>query len=121
MSEQKDPNGKNLHDLGAKADLGKPRMELLPLEAICEVAKVMTFGANKYTDGGWRHVPDGIRRYEGAMLRHLMQEEFEEIDDETGELHAAAVACNALFRLQLILDERRNTEHLADKTTRGNE
>ncbi|AUS01813.1 hypothetical protein NVP1293O_25 [Vibrio phage 1.293.O._10N.261.52.E1] len=121
MIEQKDPNGLDMHELGAKADLGKPRMELLPLEAICEVAKVMTFGANKYTDGGWRHVDKGIERYKGAMLRHLMQEEFEELDNETGELHAAAVACNALFRLQLILDERRNTEHLANQETRGNE
>jgi hypothetical protein len=110
MSEEKDPNGYSLHDLGAKADLGKPRMELLPLEAICEIAKVMTFGANKYTDGGWRHVPNGIERYKGALLRHLMKEEFEDYDDETGELHAAAVACNALFRLQLILDAKRDKE-----------
>lgn len=104
---ERDPNGKDLHEVGAKADAGKVRMELLPLEAMQEIAKVMTFGANKYTDGGWRHVPNGIERYKGALLRHLMKEEFEDLDDETGELHAAAVACNALFRLQLILDAKR--------------
>lgn len=105
---ERDPNGTSLNEAGAKGDLGKARMDLLPMEALMKVAEVMTYGANKYTDGGWREVPDGDKRYKAALLRHMVKEEFEDCDDETGMLHLAHEACNALFRLQLRLDEERN-------------
>jgi len=73
-------------------------MELLPLAALEAVAAVMTFGAAKYADDGWKSLPDGENRYTGAMLRHLTAiQEGELVDDESGLPHIAHVACNALF------------------------
>jgi len=105
-----DPNGLNQHEPGAKLDSGKNRLGLVLLafaNALQEVGVVGTFGANKYTDNGWLSVSDGERRYTDAMLRHLLQEKTEgKIDKETGLLHSAQVAWNALARLQLQLMDK---------------
>ena len=108
---EKDPDGINQHEAGAKLDAGKNRAGLVILgfaHALLEVAKVGTFGANKYTDNGWMHVKDGENRYTDAMLRHLLAEQNGEIDEESGMLHAAQVAWNALARLHFILTNRMN-------------
>lgn len=104
---QFDPTGKNPHEAGAKLDAGKIRMGLVyegfasPLK---EVARVGTFGANKYTDNGWKAVPKGLDRYTDALYRHLSAEaEGELYDPETNILHAAHAAWNALARLDFIL------------------
>lgn len=82
-------------------------MELLPLVAIRSVADVMTFGANKYADNGWKSLPDAKRRYTGAMLRHLTAiEEGEEVDPESGLPHISHVTCNAVFLTYLHLQEK---------------
>lgn len=87
---------------GVKLDQGKVRMELLPLDALEEVAKVLTFGAIKYTDNGWQEVEDGYERYKGALLRHLTAiSKGEEYDPESGLLHESHVACCALFMLYM--------------------
>lgn len=104
MSE-KDPLGIEQHQPGAKLDLGKVRMDLV-LDfghALKEVGKVATFGATKYTDGGWLKVGDGEKRYTAALLRHIIEERFDKMDEETGLPHAAHVAWNALARLELQL------------------
>jgi hypothetical protein len=111
---EKDPNGKDMHESGAKGDAGKPRMDLLPMEALVEVAKVMTYGAEKYTENGWRAVPEGDKRYKAALLRHMAKEEQEEYDSDTNLSHIAHEACNALFRLQLYLDKVRMQDQLSE-------
>ena len=116
MSKETDPNGLDMHEAGAKGDAGKPRMDLLPMMALEAVAEVMTYGANKYTDGGWREVPEGDKRYKAALLRHMVKEEYEDYDDETGLLHLAHEACNALFRLQLRIDSERSDIQLSQGT-----
>lgn len=74
--------------------------------AISHVASVSAFGATKYAWAGWRHVPDGINRYTDAMVRHLASEaEGQTLDSDSGLLHAAHAAWNALARLELILTE----------------
>ena len=99
----------NQHTSGAKLDTGKNRLGLVLggfSLALQEVGKVGTFGADKYLDNGWIHVENGIDRYTDAMMRHYMSEESgEKFDDETKLLHAAAVAWNALARLDLMLRE----------------
>jgi len=42
--------------------------------ALLAVAEVGTFGADKYTRGGWVSVPDGVDRYTDALYRHLLAE-----------------------------------------------
>jgi hypothetical protein len=85
---------------GTKYDSEKIRMDLLPFEALEAVADVLTHGARKYTDNGWQTVENAERRYLAALLRHLAaRERGEARDAESGLLHAAHVATNALFIL----------------------
>lgn len=105
MSES-DPNGLDAHAPGAKLDAGKVRPSLIVggfSRALLAVAEVGTYGADKYTDGGWAHVPDGVRRYTDAMLRHHLAEALGPIDEDSGLTHAAQTAWNALARLELML------------------
>ena len=70
---------------GRKFDGEKPRMYLLPPKAIQEVAKVLTFGAQKYDEDNWKKLDNLQNRYTGASLRHIFAiMEGEELDEETG-------------------------------------
>jgi hypothetical protein len=96
---------------GRKYDGGKVRYELLPPFAIEDVAKVLTYGSVKYEDDNWRIVPDAVRRYKGALMRHV--EEYRKgnvFDDETGLPHMAHAICCAMFILEL---DRINYDQLA--------
>jgi len=78
----------------------KVMMELLPWPELEEIAKVYTAGARKYGPHNWENLSDGYERYKGAMLRHLTEvEKGNDIDSETGCLHAAKVAWNAIAML----------------------
>ena len=102
---EEDPNGKEANEEGAKLDSGKPDCDLLLMfgKALWEVAQVGTFGKEKYTRGGWQSVPDGETRYRSALLRHLFQGAYEDNDIDSGLLHAAHAAWNALAVLELRL------------------
>ena len=116
MTPEKDPLGKSQHEPGAKVDAGKVRMHLITggmARALTEVAKVGTMGAAKYTDGGWTEVPDGFRRYEDAQQRHAaLRHMDEELDKESGLLHLAHEAWNALAKLDLYLRGNEPKQHL---------
>jgi len=107
---ERDPNGIDPHEPGAKLDAGKVEPELIQrgfARALLAVAEVGTYGATKYTRDGWQDVPDGVRRYTNAMYRHLSAEHRgEECDPDSGLLHAAHAAWNALARLELMLREK---------------
>ena len=107
VNMEKDPTGKSPHEAGAKLDAGKRRDGLVLLgfaRALAAVSGVGTQGANKYTDNGWMSVPNGVNRYTDAMLRHLLSEASGELTDkDTGLLHAAHGAWNALARLDLMI------------------
>ena len=84
--------------IGLKFDGDKPKWELLPLDAVEEIVKVMTMGARKYAPNNWQHVDDGENRYTAAMFRHMTAiSKGEVIDQESGLPHISHVACNALF------------------------
>ncbi len=107
--EDRDP-----HVAGFKDDGHKPRPSLVFesfARALEQVIAVGTFGAAKYTDDGWKYVENGITRYTDALYRHLIAEaKGEAADKETGRLHAAHAAWNALARLELLLQqEERNS------------
>lgn len=105
---ESDPTGRDQHEKGAKTDNGKPQASLLLMfgKALLAVARVGTYGALKYTRGGWQFVPDGINRYTDAMLRHVLEEHYNEYDSDLPVLHAAQTAWNALARLELMLRKR---------------
>lgn len=80
----------------------KLRWELLPLEDVEDIVRVYTAGAKKYGPDQWQNLPDGIRRYKAALLRHLVEfDKGNEIDEETGCRHLAAVAWNAIAMLHI--------------------
>lgn len=82
---------------GTKYDQDKPRMDLLDADALEGVAKVLTFGAQKYAAHNWR---GGINnsRLLAAMLRHIfaiMRGEY--IDPESNLPHVDHVGCCWMF------------------------
>jgi hypothetical protein len=110
VHKEVDPFGKTQHDIGAKLDAGKPRFGLLMTEfanAMLEICKVGTYGAAKYTDSGWKNVPNGESRYMDALYRHLNKRHVGEVDDlETGLPHLAHAAWDAICVLELELRKR---------------
>lgn len=106
--QEKDPSGKDAHDPGAKLDADKVRLYQLLSQftlALRAVAEVGEHGAKKYTLGGWQYVEDGYNRYSDALLRHCLSVDGD-VDSDSGLLHDAHAAWNALARLELKL---RNT------------
>lgn len=110
VSQETDPYGKPAHGLGSKLDAGKVPIfqgliDYFP-RAVREVATVSAFGASKYAWKGWESVPDGVNRYSDAMVRHLISEATgERTDADSGLLHKAHCAWNALAALELALRE----------------
>jgi len=107
-----DPTGLRPEAPGAKLDAGKVRVGLMMegfANALWAVAEVSTYGAKKYSPGGWQHVPDGETRYLDAQMRHILEElSGEEYDEESELLHAAHSAWNSLARLELMLRKLKN-------------
>ena len=114
-----------------KYDEGKPNLSLVFggfNKALLDVGYIGTFGARKYTPNGWKEVENLYERYSSALLRHMfaaMSPRVKDIyDNETGRLHLAHVAWNALalteHMLKAIDYDKYNAEALAqsEKTLR---
>lgn len=106
-----------------KKDQGKVRWTLLLhgcRKALTQVLAVLTMGANKYSDGGWKKITcetDRLR-YVDAMYRHLdaiAEHGAQSIDPESGLLHIGHVACNAMFLTHFAVEE---AERQAREATR---
>lgn len=82
---------------GDRFNVGKPRIGLISPHATKELAKVLTFGAQKYDPHNWMkglpwmEVLDSMERHINAIKSG------EDIDQESGCLHSAHVMCNAMF------------------------
>ena len=100
-----DPNGTDPHAPGAKLDAGKIMAGVLAdfPRALKAVAEVGSFGARKYSRGGWQSVPQGVERYTDAFWRHLIESSINPVDTDSGLLHDAQIAWNALAVLELKL------------------
>lgn len=107
---ERDPNGVDAHSPGAKLDAGKVRPSLViegMARALWAVAEVATFGAAKYTPGGWVLVPNGQERYADAGYRHTLRRAMgEENDPDSTLAHLKHEAWNALAKLDLHLREQ---------------
>lgn len=87
---------------GLKFDTGKERYDLLPPEALHDIAKVLTYGAAKYAPNNWKLVDDPESRYFAAVQRHLWAwQRGEKLDPETNVSHLAHAACSIMFLLEL--------------------
>lgn len=85
---------------GIKHDQDKLRYDLVPLDALEEVIKVLGYGANKKGERNWEEGIEYSRLY-AATQRHLSQWfQFRvERDFESDLPHLAHAACNLLFLL----------------------
>ena len=82
-----------------KYDTGKPAFDMIPPEALEEIARVFQVGAQKYSRDNWRQGFDWSRIY-GAIQRHLNA--FwggQDRDPETGLLHVAQAAWGCMVLL----------------------
>jgi len=85
-----------------KADLSMV-LAYLPQEALVEIAKVMDFGAKKYSANNWRQ-GFKFRRVLASLMRHLWDwSRGIDLDPETGLSHLAHAGCNVLFLLTFVL------------------
>lgn len=88
----------------SKHDTNKTNLAILGdvSKALDKVARVMQYGANKYSRKNWSKVDDK-ERYVSASYRHLMQgyQQEEAIDKESGLPHLAHAICSLLFLLEL--------------------
>lgn len=85
---------------GKKFDSGKPRVSLLSSDAILEIAKVATMGAEKYSPQNWR---GGMKwsRLMDATQRHLLAyNSGNRKDSESGLSHLAHAAWNIMALLE---------------------
>lgn len=93
---------------GRKDDDGKVRFDLLPGDALNEIAKVLTIGAAKYSERNWEKGMKWHRPF-GALMRHMWAWWGGEANDpETGLSHLSHAGCCLLFLLSY---ELRNTGH----------
>lgn len=90
-----------------KYDTGKPMWDLLMWDAVTEIVKILTFGAEKYGPYSWQEVEDARHRYMAALMRHIVAwYNGEEVDPESGMHHLAHAGCNLLFLLSNDLNGR---------------
>lgn len=86
----------------AKADAGKPRLTLVPMQIIFDIAKVREFGNAKYHDpDNWKRVEP--ERYREAAFRHFLKyiDDPLGVDEESGLPHRFHLECNLAFLAEM--------------------
>lgn len=96
------------------------RPELIPVECLEAMGKVLAFGANKYSAYGWKKMErESLKEgYAGSLMRHFIaMRKGEALDPESGMLHAAHLASNAMVLLWAALQDTSKDEGLPRHTT----
>lgn len=105
---------------GVKHDSGKPRLDLLPFDALEEVSKALNYGASKYETHNWRKGFD-YSRLIGATLRHIgAWQNGQDLDEESGVSHLAHAATNLLFLIALQKEGNGKDDRYKVKTSSKN-
>jgi hypothetical protein len=94
---------------GTKYDADKTQYSLVPAHALKCIADNLTAGLKKYKErDNWKKVPNAQQRYLDALYRHLEAHRRGELYDTDSSVenmpHLAAVAVNAMFLLEFMLD-----------------
>lgn len=96
-------------DTGAEKGVKLARFDLIPPEALWELAEHYGRGAEKYAEHNWRRGYAWSKSYQAA-LRHLNQFWMgEDIDAETGSKHIIAAAWHCIS-LAVYMDEHREKD-----------
>ena len=107
-----------LHSQTAKADAGKPRLSLVPMQGLYYAEKIRQYGIKKYGDpDNWKRVEP--QRYWEACLRHVIAAapDYRKTDPESGEMHISHALCNLLFLFAMMEEKERKTNERSDKQT----
>lgn len=89
---------------GVKFNSGKPRVGLIVSKAWLEVAKVGTFGAEKYGDHNFRKGMKWSWLIDAAFRHLIAYMTGERIDPESGLSHLAHIAWNILALLEFEIE-----------------
>ena len=99
----KDP----VHGPGLKYDEDKLRYDLIPARVLQWLARILSFGAKKYSANNWQKIE--VDRYYAAMMRHVEAWRLGEwLDKESGYPHLAHALCCVVFMLWLGEEEEIN-------------
>lgn len=85
-----------------KADGGKARLTLVPLQILTDIARVREYGLKKYgASESWKEVE--IERYRDAMMRHMVSyiNNPQGTDAESGLPHLWHLATNIAFLCEM--------------------
>ncbi len=98
-----------MSDQSVKADYGKAKLSLVPMQMLYDVAAVREYGNLKYPEGGpdnWKNVEP--QRYRDAMLRHMVEyiRDPRSVDKESGMPHLWHLECNLAFLAELAKEGR---------------
>jgi hypothetical protein len=85
---------------GRKDDSGKPPMGLLDRYALEQVARVMDYGAKKYSRYNWRGGLALSRLYDAALRHVFAFIDGEDLDPDTKLPHIAHAMCCLMFLLR---------------------
>lgn len=99
---------------GRKDDMGKLRYDLIAAGPLEELAKVYTYGANKYEDNNWRR---GLKwgRVFGAVMRHMWAFwRGEDLDKESGLPHLAHAAWGCFTLLDYTKTQRKFDDRIKE-------
>lgn len=97
-----------MNDQTIKADLGKPRLSLVPSQIIRDIARVREYGNEKYSDpDSWMRVEP--QRYIDAAYRHMLAfvDNPNGNDEESGLPHLWHLACNVAFLCEMFKDGKK--------------
>lgn len=92
-------------DQSAKADAGKARISLVPMQILTDIAEVREYGVQKYSDpDNWMRVE--LDRYIDAIGRHYIEfvRDPLSVDEESGIEHYKHIACNLAFVCEFLKD-----------------
>ena len=105
-----------------KYDSGKPKIHLVPPEAIIEAAKVFGFGAEKYGENNWRQDINTfpVSRHYSSIQRHLMAyHSGEDNDPESGLPHLSHALTQMMILLMTTIES--DSELTDDRYNKGDE
>lgn len=120
-------------DEGRKDDTTKPRLDLIPPEAIFALGDILAYGANKYADRNWEKGMSWGRVF-AACMRHMWEWWggvspttksflFGEVDSETKRSHLWHALCCVVFLV--VYEERKigkdDRYKTAMETSNGNQ
>ena len=106
MSEFNKPEDLGKDGGGVKFDGDKLRYDLIPADALRQLAEVYTMGAKKYDDNNWRKGIKWSRIY-GAIQRHINAFwEGEDMDPESGLNHLSHAAWGCFTLLNYFKEKK---------------